>query len=120
MKKLFRSFPKSSSGWFCFNRDYSSVNTCRRRSRLSSGRLRLATFVGVCLSALLLLLFAAPGFAADTRVVHGYVQEVTARLAPVGHLEGSKRLNLAIGLPLRDQAGLTRLIQELYDPAGAA
>jgi uncharacterized repeat protein (TIGR01451 family) len=40
-----------------------------------------------------------------------------ARLAPVGVLLGSQRLNLAIGLPLRNQQELDTLLGQLYDPA---
>jgi hypothetical protein len=35
---------------------------------------------------------------------------------PVGRASASERLNLAIGLPLRDRAGLETLLNELYDP----
>jgi subtilase family serine protease len=35
----------------------------------------------------------------------------------VGRLPGSNRLNLAIGLPLRNQAELNGLLEQLYDPA---
>jgi uncharacterized repeat protein (TIGR03803 family) len=38
-------------------------------------------------------------------------------LQPVGRLPGANRLNLAIGLPLRNQAELTALLEQLYDPA---
>ena len=47
----------------------------------------------------------------------GHVPAAVARLAPVGGLPGSQRLNLAIGLPLRNQAELDTLLQQLYDPA---
>ena len=36
---------------------------------------------------------------------------------PVGRLPGAQRLNLAIGLPLRNQQELDALLQQLYDPA---
>lgn len=35
----------------------------------------------------------------------------------IGRLDSSKRLNLAIGLPLRNQAALNSLLHDLYDPA---
>ncbi|HXI83545.1 MAG TPA: protease pro-enzyme activation domain-containing protein, partial [Verrucomicrobiae bacterium] len=40
-----------------------------------------------------------------------------ARSQPVDRLPGSTRLNLAIGLPLHNQEGLTKLLQQIYDPA---
>jgi subtilase family serine protease len=47
----------------------------------------------------------------------GHVPAAVARLAPVGRLPASQRLNLAIGLPLRNQGELDSLLQQLYDPA---
>ena len=47
----------------------------------------------------------------------GHVPAAVARLAPVGSLPGSQRLNLAIGLPLRNQDELDQLRQQLSDPA---
>ena len=56
--------------------------------------------------------------AAERQQLHGrYVPAAVARLAPVGDLPGSQRLNLAIGLPLRNQPELDSLLQQIYDPA---
>jgi len=49
----------------------------------------------------------------------GHVPAVTASLAPIGRLAADTRLDLAIGLPLRNQAALNALQRELYDPASA-
>ena len=38
-------------------------------------------------------------------------------LAPVGRVAAEQRLNLAIGLPLRNREALDNLIQQLYDPS---
>ena len=68
----------------------------------------------------LLMVFglAPAGWAAERqRLNGGHVPAAVARLAPVGRLPGSQRLNLAIGLPLRNQEELDRLLQQLYDPA---
>ncbi len=56
--------------------------------------------------------------ATERQTPGGLVPEVVARLQPVGRLEGSQRLKLAIGLAPRDEQGLDTFIQELYDPAG--
>ncbi len=40
-----------------------------------------------------------------------------ARLQPVGHLSGTNRLKVAIGLPWRNRVELTRFLQQSYDPA---
>ena len=67
------------------------------------------------------LFFSAiyPGIAAGRQVLHGHVPAAVARfnLQPTGQLPATKSLHLAIGLPLRNQAALTDLIQQLYDPA---
>src|ERR1035437_7214433 len=56
--------------------------------------------------------------AAERQQLNGrHVPAAVARLAPVGDLPGSQRLNLAIGLPLRNQPELDSLLQDLYDPA---
>jgi hypothetical protein len=47
----------------------------------------------------------------------GHVPAVVKRLNPVGRLDASNRLDLAIGLPLRDSRGLTEFLRELYDPS---
>jgi hypothetical protein len=55
--------------------------------------------------------------AAALQVLDGHVPAAVARVQPVGTLDGSRRLHLAIGLPLRDQQILTALLRQLYDPA---
>jgi subtilase family serine protease len=49
--------------------------------------------------------------------LHGHVPASVAQLQPVSNLSGSERLHLAIGLPLRNQAMLTELLQRIYNPA---
>src|ERR1035437_3769569 len=68
--------------------------------------------------ALLLVFGLSPDAgAAPAQTLNGkHVPAAVARLAPVGSLPGSQRLNLAIGLPLRNQEELDRLLQELCDP----
>jgi subtilase family serine protease len=55
--------------------------------------------------------------AADRQFLHGQVPPVVARLQPLGRVPGTNRLDLAIGLPLRNQAELDELLRQLYDPA---
>lgn len=49
--------------------------------------------------------------------MHDHVPAAVQRLQPLAHLDSSKRLRLAISLPLRDSEGLSSLLQQLYDPA---
>jgi subtilase family serine protease len=67
------------------------------------------------------LFFSAiyPGIAAERQVLHGHVPAAVVRfnLQPTGQLPATKSLHLAIGLPLRNEAALDKLLQQIYDPA---
>jgi subtilase family serine protease len=65
----------------------------------------------------LLFLSAASLPAADRHVLHSRVHAAVANLTPLGRLPATGRLNLVIGLPLRNQAEFNLLLQQLYDPA---
>jgi uncharacterized repeat protein (TIGR03803 family) len=60
---------------------------------------------------------ATSGQAAPRQFLQGHVPRVTARMTPVGRLDATTNLNLAIGLPLRNLPALTNLLQQVYDPA---
>ena len=51
------------------------------------------------------------------RLGSSHVLPAVARLVPAGNLPGTRRLNLALSLPLRNTAELDPLLQQLYDPA---
>src|SRR5271170_4688020 len=53
------------------------------------------------------------------RGVLGHVPPAVAHLQPVGSLPETNRLRLVIGLPLRNQAELDGLLNDLNDPASA-
>jgi subtilase family serine protease len=55
--------------------------------------------------------------ATGRRTLRGHMPPVVSSLTPIERLAGTNRLRLAIGLPLRDKAGLTNLLHDLYDPA---
>jgi uncharacterized repeat protein (TIGR03803 family) len=69
------------------------------------------------LLTLLVGLLAAPARGADRQFLHNPLPEAVTNTAPLRHSSRWARLNLTIGLPLRDRAGLTNLLQQLYDPA---
>ncbi len=54
---------------------------------------------------------------AAPQVLKGHVPQAAKRLAPIRRLEAGERMDLAIGLPLRNSAELTNLLQELYEPS---
>jgi len=68
-----------------------------------------------CIGLLLSPVFS--GWAAERQVVHSDLTRVVTNLAPVRQSARWDRLNLAIGLPLRNREGLINLLQQLYDPA---
>ena len=65
----------------------------------------------------MLLLLEFTAHAAELRVIKGHVPRAVANLPPIGVLETSKRIDLAIGLPLHNREALTNLLEQLYDPA---
>ena len=66
--------------------------------------------------ALLLAVLTFSGQAAERQMVPSPVSAVVTNLTPLRHSSRWTRLNLTIGLPLRDREGLTNLLHQLYDP----
>jgi autotransporter-associated beta strand protein len=50
-------------------------------------------------------------------MLHGHVPAAVSRLQPLRRLEATNHLQLAIGLPLRNQDALNQLLQDIYDPS---
>jgi hypothetical protein len=67
--------------------------------------------------AMVFLLGASAIQGAGSQGLHGHVPAAVAGLKPTGDFPGTNRLNLAIGLPLRNKEALTHLLREIYDPA---
>jgi uncharacterized repeat protein (TIGR03803 family) len=63
------------------------------------------------------LVLATSVGATERQVLSGHVPAATMRSQPVSRLPATSRLNLAIGLPLRNQEVLNALLERLYDPA---
>jgi subtilase family serine protease len=68
-------------------------------------------------AALLAAMLTTGTAAQERRLLTGHVPAQAAKAAVVGRLPSTNSLNLAIGLPLREQAAVTRLLQDIYDPA---
>ena len=62
-------------------------------------------------------IFSPPAVAASPQALRDHVPAAVKFLTPTGHLPGTNQLQLAIALPLRNQAALSNLLHELYDPA---
>ena len=66
------------------------------------------------------VVFAAPvSGPAPHPVGSRHVPKITQKLSAVGGLDSHYRLDLALGLPLRNGAQLTNLLADLYNPASA-
>src|SRR5260221_799392 len=82
--------------------------------------LRFLRLLAIYRSCLLLVIFVASGLrlgAAERQTLRGHVPAAASRLAPTGRLDASARLDLSIGLPLRNKNELTSLLHDIYDPA---
>jgi hypothetical protein len=75
------------------------------------------TFGRTAATAWLAAMLAAGAAAQERRLLTGHVPAAVNKAAAIGRLPSTTSLNLAIGLPLRDQAALTGLLKEIYDPA---
>lgn len=74
------------------------------------------------LPILLSLGFLTPMARAETagrQLVRGQVPKILPNLAPARRLPPDQRLELAISLSLRNQADLTNLLEQLYDPSSS-
>jgi subtilase family serine protease len=67
----------------------------------------------------LLMAASSAVFGLDTplKVVHGHVADLPPGLTAKGQMPAASQLHLAIGLPLRDEAGLDAFLAQVYDPA---
>src|SRR5260370_23552261 len=64
------------------------------------------------------LLFATqPGWAGGPQMLRGHVPAGAAKLQPTGRLLATQKLDLVIGLPLRNRQELATLLQQISDPA---
>ena len=75
--------------------------------------LRLAGVVSLLALGLPLASSAAP----SQKLSGSHVPAALARSQPIGRLPATNQLRLAIGLPLRDPAGLEIFLAQVYDPA---
>ena len=68
----------------------------------------------------LVALMVSPQGANAGTVINGHVPAAAKELLPIGDLPGENRLPLAIGLPVRDAAGLDAFLASVADPAVSA
>ncbi len=75
----------------------------------------LAIFLAV--SAGLVLVGTSQGLGAELKVLPGHVPSVVPNLLATDDLPATNLLRLAIGLPMRDRAGLDNFVAQVSDPA---
>ena len=74
-------------------------------------------YVRLVLLSALMACGLCPVFGAGWKTLPGHVPAAVRKLIPIGRLSATNRMNLAIGLPLRNEVELDALIRELYNPA---
>ena len=86
--------------------------------RFFSGTSTRPLVVFSILLAVTLCLAEAAG-AAQRQLIRGQIPRAVQErnLQPIARMPSSTNLTLAIGLPLRNQAALAKLLRDLYDPA---
>src|SRR5580700_6172149 len=86
------------------------------RFQLSSGY-SFRFGASICLSVALFLNSNPSVQAADPQVLHGRVPPPISNMQPLGRLPATNQMHLAIALPWRNQATLTQLLEDIYNPA---
>ncbi len=95
-----------------------SMNINQRRSEDAAPNALQPAGVLVSLFLTTLFCFLTPSArGADRQIIHHPLPAAVTDAIPLRHSARWSRLDLTIGLPLRDREGLTNLLQQLYDPA---
>ncbi len=104
--------------WSAAERQLTCPGGGRFRRRDSATRTPfLGANIGVWAGALLWLGLTVSADATQEQVLKGHVPRVAATQPPVGRLDASARLDLALGLPLRNREQLEKLLQQIYQSA---
>ena len=78
---------------------------------------KTSSFRAVALLCLIWTAGVCPVFGGGLKILPGHVPPAIGKLQPFGDLPATNQLSLAIGLPLRDPAGLAKFLADVYDPA---
>ena len=74
-------------------------------------------FSRLAVMAAVLVCGICPVFGVGWKTLPGHVPAASKNLSPTGRLPATNELRLAIGVPLRDPAGLETFLAQVYDPA---
>jgi hypothetical protein len=80
-------------------------------------KFRTQTIIAAVLLAAPVILSAPVSGVVQRQVVNGHVPKITRKLPSLGRLGANYRLELAIGLPLRNRGQLTNLLEDIYNPS---
>ena len=78
---------------------------------------KISRFRGLAIFCLIWGVGVCPVFGGNLKTLHGHVPAITKQLQSTGNWPATNQLWLAIGLPLRDPAGLSNFLAEVYNPA---
>ena len=78
---------------------------------------KTSSFITVAILCLIWTVGVCPVFGEGLKTLPGHVPAVISKLSALGNVTSTNELQLAIGLPLRDPAGLEKFLQQIYDPA---
>src|SRR5215472_15954808 len=88
------------------------------KSRRTRQKPSFQSLFGVAVvGAIVLLSFLASAQPPNRQIVRHPLPTAARTARPIGRLSATTRLTLAIGLPLRNQAALHELLNQIYDPA---
>ena len=94
------------------NKDAISTFKSHMRNLISKNLM----IAGLGLAAWSLSVISSRAADAAMKSLHGHVPAAVAHMTSIGNLSGNTNLQLAIGLPLRNQQDLNSLLQRMYDP----
>ena len=80
---------------------------------------KISSFKAAAILCLIWTVGVCPVFGGSLKTLRGHVPAVISKLHAIGDVPATNELQLAIGLPLRDQAGLDKFLKDLYNPASA-
>jgi subtilase family serine protease len=83
---------------------------------MKKSALHSAALICVLVSGWALAMLTMAAVPAPLRTLSGHVPADVSKLQPLGRMDTSQRLNLAISLPLRNQTNLASFLDQLYDP----
>lgn len=77
---------------------------------------KFSALIFLAMTALIFFWPQSKALAVGRQQLHGHMPNITKTAQMVGRLEGTRKIHLAIGLPLRNKEAREYLLKTLYDP----